>query len=185
VAYAGKKIYQTVAGEHGLFLKTAADTNGEFMLLEVTMDPKGFVTVEHTHPLQQESFEILQGTVLMTINGKEQVVKAGESRVVPAGTSHVWRNYSDTEEAKARVEFRPAGQIEYLFENGAGLSGDGKVDPKSGLPNLLQIAVFAIYYGNDMRMSKPPWWIQKILFSILYPFAWLLGYRAKYPKYTN
>jgi quercetin dioxygenase-like cupin family protein len=184
MAYPGKTINQPVAGEHAEFIQTSATTDGKLLEMEVHMDPHGFVTVEHTHPFSEETFKILKGTITMSVNGKTSTVPSGETRVVPPGTPHQWFNKSD-EEAAVRVEFRPASRIEYLFENGAGLAVDGKVNKKSGLPNFWQIMVFGKAYAPDMRMVKPPWWLQRIMFFFFVPIAKLLGYRAEYPKYTN
>ena len=185
MAYTGKEIRHPVAGERAIFRQTARDTGGELLEIDVFMSPRGFVTVEHVHPRQEERFEIVSGAITMTIRGEEQVVGAGETRVVPRNTSHVWRNRSDVEEAHVRVEFRPAGTIEYLFENVAGLAVDGKVNPKTGLPGTLQMAVLGKAYGNDMLMSRPPQWVQRTFATVVAPIGRLKGYKARYPQYTD
>jgi len=40
-------------------------------------------------------------------------------------------------------------------------------------------------YSNVFRLAKPPFFIQKILFIVLTPFAWFIGYRASYNRYFD
>ena len=68
-------------------------------------------TPEMVHPLQDESFKILSGSLNFRIGGQEQHLKAGESLVIPKGTPHNWWNESD-EEAHALEELRPALRTE-------------------------------------------------------------------------
>ena len=44
-------------------LKTARDTGGELFQMELTMQPGGFVAGEHIHPLQDERFEVISGSL--------------------------------------------------------------------------------------------------------------------------
>ena len=78
----------------------------------------------------------------------------------------------------------PAMNTEHLLELGMGLANDGKIN-KKGMPHILQIAVMANRFGDVFRLSKPPFVIQKIFFTILSPFAWLAGFKASYKKYID
>ena len=59
----GDILRNPVTGEQLHFLKAAADTNGEYVLVEVTVEPNGFVPAAHLHPYQTETFEIVSGPV--------------------------------------------------------------------------------------------------------------------------
>ena len=59
----GDVIENPVTGERMQFLETSAETNGEYVLVEVTVQPNGFVAAAHTHPYQTERFEIESGTI--------------------------------------------------------------------------------------------------------------------------
>lgn len=71
-----------------------------------------------------------------------------------------------------------------FFENAFGLANDGKTNEK-GMPNIFQMALIANKYDDFFRLSKPSFLIQKIVFSILTPIAYLAGYRSTYNKYLN
>jgi hypothetical protein len=50
----GDVITNPVTGERLRFLKTARDTGGELVRVEVTVEPNGFVAAAHVHPHQSE-----------------------------------------------------------------------------------------------------------------------------------
>lgn len=53
------------------------------------------------------------------------------------------------------------------------------------MPNLFQTALFSLEYEDVLYFTSPPRWIQKILFTVIAPFARLLGYRGSYPEYRT
>jgi hypothetical protein len=87
-------------------------------------------------------------------------------------------------EAESVVNWKvtPALTTEYLLETFAGLAIDGKTDQR-GTPKFLQIVLIANKYAQVLRLSKPPYLIQRIFFFILTPFAYLAGYKPVYKKY--
>jgi hypothetical protein len=131
------------------------------------------------HPLQDESFEVLSGSLDFRIGGQERRLEAGESLLIPKGTPHNWWNDSN-EEAHALVELRPALRSEELFANIYGL-----LNEKGALPNPLQMAVLFNEHWNEGHLTKPPLLVQKIMFGALAPVGRLLGYNAHYPKYSG
>jgi hypothetical protein len=56
---------------------------------------------------------------------------------------------------------------------------------KKGLPNLLQLALFAREFEDVMYLTSPPRVVQKVLFGVLAPIARLLGYKGSYPRYLE
>jgi quercetin dioxygenase-like cupin family protein len=183
MAKAGDTIESPPTGARITFLKPARDTNGELLQVDDVMQGGGRVAIEHVHPYIEERFEILSGTVGMSIRGQVRDVGAGETVVIPAGTPHVWGNPHD-EEVHLIIEFRPALRMEEWFETFFGLQKDGKVNPKSGLPNPLQWAVISREYEDELYLASPPLWVQRVRFGLLALIGKLLGYKARYPKYS-
>ena len=176
----GDVIEHPITRERIIFRKTAHDTNGELLQADFYLPPGGFVAAEHIHPLQEERFEVLTGTLRGRIAGKEVTGGPGETVVVPAGTPHVWWNSGDAE-MHVLVEVRPALRIEVFFETFFGLAQDTKVNPKTGLPNPLQLAVTLQAFRHEIILARPPRLAQRLLFGSLAPIGSLLGYRAEYP----
>lgn len=179
MAKSGDILEHPVTGEKIIFRKTAKDTGGELMQADVIMRPHGFVAAEHVHPLQEERFEVLSGSVQFRVNGVKREVHAGEITVVPLGTPHVWWNDGD-QEAHVLVDVRPALRFEEFFETFFGLAQAGKVDKKTGLPNPLVLALIMREFEKELYLAQPPLATQRILFSLLAPVGRLLGYQGHY-----
>ncbi len=184
MARAGETVEHPLAGTRIVFLRTAHDTDGELLELDVYMRGGRRVPAEHVHPYQEEKFEVLSGTARFRVRGQERGVGVGEKVVIPAGTPHVWGNPGE-EEAHLIAELRPALDLETWFETFFGLAKDGKVNPKSGLPNSLQWAVISREFKDAFRPAQPPLLVQKILYRLLAPIGELLGYKARYPEYSG
>jgi quercetin dioxygenase-like cupin family protein len=175
----GDVLEHPVTGEKIVVRKTARDTGGELYQMDLYLQPGAFVAAEHIHPLQEERFEVISGTLRGRVAGKEFSRGPGEQLVVPAGQPHVWGN-SSADEVHTLVEFRPALRTESFFETFFGLAQDGKVNRKTGRPNLLQIAVLIRAYRNEMIPARPPRLVQTLLFGLLAPIGRLFGYKAEY-----
>ncbi len=63
MARAGDVIEHPVTGEQLRFRKTAADTGGEALEVELRVRTGGFVSAPHVHPEPEERFDILEGTL--------------------------------------------------------------------------------------------------------------------------
>jgi quercetin dioxygenase-like cupin family protein len=176
----GDVLEHPVTREKIVFRKTARDTAGELLQGDLYLQPGAFVAAAHIHPLQEERFEVISGTLRGRVAGKELASGPGEAVVVPSGTPHVWWNSAD-DELHVLVEFRPALRIESFFETFFGLAQDGKVNPKTGLPNPLQMALVMRVYRNELILARPPRLVQTLLFGLLAPIGRLLGYTAEYP----
>ena len=176
----GDVLEHPITRERIVFRKTAGDTGGELLQADFYLPPGGFVAAEHIHPRQEERFEVIAGTLSGRIAGKELTGGPGETVVVPAGTPHVWWNSGDAE-MHVLVEVRPALRIEVFFETFFGLAQDTKVNPKTGLPNPLQLAVTLRAFRNELILARPPRLAQMLLFGSLASIGSLLGYQAEYP----
>lgn len=175
---AGDTIENPVTGERLIFRKTAAETNGEAVVLECFVQPTGFVAATHVHPSQEERFEVLEGEVGFKIDGEKIVARPGDRINVPAGTSHRFWNAGETD-AHFVCEVRPALQFEQLVETMYALAADGKTNGK-GMPNPLRLAVIARHHFDDVRLPFPPAWMQRLGLALGAPLGRLAGYRPTY-----
>ena len=173
MAKKGDIINNPITKETMIFLKTAEETQGELLEIDMTVGPGGFVTAEHLHPDLEERFQILAGKIALSIEGKSEVVGVGEVRTVPKNTLHVWNNAGE-EELKVILQFRPAGRMEYFLESWFALAEAGKTD-RQGMPNLFQAAVIFSAFRGDV---KPQGLLINILVKLLAPLGRLMGYQA-------
>ena len=79
----------------------------------------------HLHPLQEERFQVVEGTMRFRMGRQRVVAGPGEVVVVPRGVKHDFANAAD-DEALVRVEVRPALKMERLFETAVELARQGR-----------------------------------------------------------
>jgi quercetin dioxygenase-like cupin family protein len=175
---AEETIENPLTGERLLFHVTAADTNGESVVVEVSVRPKGFVASAHVHPFQSERFEVRAGTVGFKLGRKKILAKPGDVVLVAPGIAHKFWNAGDSE-ARFVTEIRPALQFERLIETMFGLAADGKTNRK-GMPSPLRLAVIAKAHFDDVRLPLIPSWLQRAALVLGAPVGRMLGYGATY-----
>ena len=174
----GDTIENPVTGERLVFKKTAAETNGEYVLFECFVEPSGFVAAAHVHPYQEERFQIIEGSVTFKLNGRELPTEPGDVVLVPPGMKHQFWN-AGADEARFACEVRPALDFEQLIETMFSLAQAGKTNRK-GMPNPLRLAVIAKAHFDTVRLPFPPALIQRVALALGAPVGRLLGYRATY-----
>ena len=175
---AGETIENPVTGERVTFLRTAGDTGGELVEIEVAIDPDGAVAAAHVHPYQSERFEVLEVTLEFR-RGREKVV-AGPGAVVtvPAGAVHSFRNAGETT-ARFRCEVRPALQFERFLQTMFGLAAAGRTN-KKGMPSPLRLAVIANAHFDDVRLPYVPAFAQKAALVTGSAVGRLAGFRPAF-----
>jgi quercetin dioxygenase-like cupin family protein len=171
----GDRLENPVTGEVLVFHRTAAETNGESILVETIVRPKGFVAAAHVHPYQTERFEILEGLVGLEVGGQELVAGPSDVAVVPAGTAHRFWNAGE-HEARFLCEVRPALRFESLIETMFTLAVEGKTNRK-GMPNPLRLAVIAKAHFDTVRLPFPPAAMQRLALAVAAPVGKAFGYR--------
>ena len=178
MAYTGQVIENPLSGERITFRKTAADTNGELLAIDLELMPDGHVPGIHVHPTQEERFEVVKGTMRFKMGGKRVIAKAGDVVVVPAGVRHKFANGGD-EEAHVRVEVRPALRMENLFETAVALAKDGRTT-RNGMPKPLDLALFVSEFEHEVQGAFPPVALQRIALAPLARLARMRGLGARY-----
>ena len=156
---AGDTLENPVTGEVVRFLRTAAETDGELVEVEVTVAPGGAVAAAHVHPYQSECFEVLEGTVEFRRGRHTVTAGPGEVVNVAPGLKHSFRNAGEGP-ARFRCEVRPALQFERFLETMFGLAAAGKTNRK-GMPSPLRLAVIANAHFDDVRLPHVPAFLQK------------------------
>jgi quercetin dioxygenase-like cupin family protein len=183
VARAGDEIYNPVQQDRIIWRKTARDSDGELLSVDLFVSPRGGNPL-HVHPLQEEYFKAVSGTLGVQVGDEQRWLREGEEAVVAPGTPHRWWNDSDDEVAHVSAELRPALNSEVYFETLYGLAQDGKTG-ENGAPNLLQHAVTLTGINRgEIYLASPPVAVQKALLAALAPVGRLLGYRDHYPRYS-
>lgn len=183
MAIKNKIICNPKANQDIKFLQTGRETGGQLLEMESTYNSHSKEPAPHYHPYQVEDFIVLSGELTVRINGQLRILKPGNTLHIPKNTVHsMWNNTDSVTVVNWKVQ--PAMDTENFFETATGLAIDGKTDD-NGMPDILQIALMANKYAGVFRLSKPPFAVQRILFMILTPVAYLFGYRPTYAKYLD
>lgn len=160
------------SGQRMIFRQTARDTNGELLEIESFNPPSTEKEPEHVHPKQASSAEVLAGTVHFSIGGRIRIVGPGEKVIIPPGSPHYFWNEGPME-AHTIQRFTPALTIEQFFKSYFALANAGKLD-SNGMPPLLITSHLGLQHQDDIRVTKPPWILQKILYTLLVPVRAIL-----------
>jgi len=107
MATAGETVVNPPTGERVTFVKTAADTGGELLEMELVWPLPGKRAPAHVHPEMEERYEVLEGTAAFRIAAEELTAGPGEVVTVPPGATHLAWNPTD-QPVRLKVEFRPA-----------------------------------------------------------------------------
>jgi mannose-6-phosphate isomerase-like protein (cupin superfamily) len=183
MARLGQSIENPVTGEAAHWPLTGGETGGRLSRCAMRVRPGGFVAVEHVHPRSEERFEVLDGRMHVCVDGRCSILGPGQRATVPVGARHRWRNAGSSELCFV-VEMEPAYGFEQVLETAFGLARDGKVD-RHGLPGPLQLAVFCRHFADSIYVTRPPRWLQGLLFALLDPIGRARRLRAVYSAYSD
>ncbi len=183
MAVKGKEISNPRTGQSIKFVQTKKDTNGQFLEMVSTYESQSKEPPLHYHPMQDEFFEVTKGELSVRVNGQLLTLYAGDKLHIPRNTRHsMWNDTVSRAVVKWKVI--PALNTENLLETISGLASEGRTN-KDGHPPFLQLALIANKYSNVFRLAKPSFLVQKVLFSLIMPFSYLAGYRAKYKRFLD
>ena len=183
MARKGDVYVNPASGERAVIRVSPEDSEGKRLVVDLYLRPRGGMTGKHYHPSIHERFTVIEGSITFTLDGVQRVAGAGDTVDIPPGRVHDFWNSGEAA-ALARVEVEPGGRFMEMIKNGFGLAQDGKTDAK-GMPNMLQISLFAQEFDDVIRYVQPPPALQRVLFAVLAPIARRRGYRGSYPEYLE
>lgn len=132
------------------WLATAEDTGGTFMLFEDRMD-QGKMTPLHTHPDSDETAYVLEGEILVHMDGGEHRIAAGGLAVAPRGVPHAFMVVSES----ARLLFlHTPGCCQAFYWDASEPLVDDEVG--SGTVDFDRIRASAQRNGGIVLLGPPP-----------------------------
>jgi len=145
-------------GEHLRFLggglltikASAQETGGAFFLFEDFM-PQGKTTPLHTHAREDETLYVLEGEILVHVDGAEHRLATGGIAVAPRGVPHAFLVTSPT----ARVLCLQTPGSAEAFYRGASEPAGGDVDP-DGPVDFDRVRKAAERSGGMQLLGPPP-----------------------------
>jgi quercetin dioxygenase-like cupin family protein len=129
---------------------TSKDTGGAFLLFEMRMD-QGKLTPLHTHPESDETMYVLEGEILMHMDGQEHHVGVGGLAVAPRGVPHAFLVVSES--ARLLCLHTP-GCGEAFYWGASEPIVDG--GPESGSVDFARVQASAQQNGGIEILGPPP-----------------------------
>ena len=166
----GQTLENPVTGERFTFIETAATTGGELLSFDLALRPGGAVPIPHVHPIQTEQFAVVAGRMRFRLGPRTVTAGPGDVVDVAPGVIHGFANAGD-DEARLRVEVRPALEMEAMLAEVVAMARAGRMS-RHGLPrNLLDLAHLARTYDREAHAPFLTIRLQRVLLAPLVLFA--------------
>jgi quercetin dioxygenase-like cupin family protein len=135
------------------FLETAAETAGARTTVEVEL-AAGSGNPLHAHRTYAETFEPLEGTLLVELDGRTLRLGPGERAVAPIGAVHRFAAPEDGP-VRFRCTLEPASRgFEEMQQVGAGLAAEGRT--RGHLPKDPRHLGLLMAWGDVVLAAGPP-----------------------------
>ena len=162
----GQTLENPVTGERFTFTDTAASTGGELLAFELALRPGGAVPIPHVHPIQTERFEVVAGLMRFRLGLRRRLAGPGDVVEVAPGVVHGFANAGE-QDARVRVEVRPALAMEALLAEVVAMAQAGRMT-RRGLPRSLRdLAVLARTYDREAHAPLLTVGLQRLLLAPL------------------
>jgi hypothetical protein len=151
---------------------TWREVSEDVLVFDLAMRAAAPVIPMHVHPHQEERITVLTGTVRSRSGARDQLLRAGETVVTPAGEPHTIE--AAGRDAEVRGELRPALKYAEFIERSFALDRAGHVNAK-GRANPLRAAA-AGPAEAQFFLAGPPIGLQKPLLGLLARLGRTLGF---------
>jgi mannose-6-phosphate isomerase-like protein (cupin superfamily) len=133
---------------------TAEETDGAFLLFEDRMD-HGKVTPLHIHPDSDETMIVLEGEILMHLDGAEHTVGAGGIASAPRGIPHAFM-VSGADGARLLCLHTPGCCQAFYWDASEPVAGDDGRSLDAGPVDMSRVQASATKNGGIEILGPPP-----------------------------
>ena len=162
-------------GSSFVIAKSAAETGGERVELEITLPPDAAGPPPHFHPRQEEQWRVLAGTLEVQVDGDWRTLREGESASIPVGHVHTLRNRTNDDVRVLDVHI-PALDFQDYMEDLHRLTEAGKITSLRSPRSLIYLAmVLREHRTTQLTASR----IQRTAESALAGLGKVIGMRVR------
>jgi quercetin dioxygenase-like cupin family protein len=179
-------IENPVSGERIVIRKTAAETGGELLLWDLYLAAGGRVPSTHAHPVQEETFTVLAGTMRFRVGRRVTTAAPGVRVRVPPGSVHSFAN-AGPGVAHVLVETRPALRMEELLSTAATMARETQERARV-LPTLPRPVELLLFMRDFEREVRAPYVPVRLVQALTHPLARLArrtGIDARYRRWRG
>jgi quercetin dioxygenase-like cupin family protein len=163
-----KTIVNTEGNYAVSFIKTGAETNGAYELVQVELEPYGG-NDWHYHSSFEESFTVLDGEAKIGHDGKEILLKKGDSAVAGRKDMHYFKN-ARAEKSILLIKITPAAGLEKTLRVAYGLINDGLL--RNDMTKNPWHMVLLLAYSESYLPVMPSWFQEPLINSLAKIAQW-------------
>lgn len=143
-----RTFFNPIINDTATFIKTSAETNGEYSLLEIELYKSDGPPL-HFHRTFSEKFEVTVGILYLQVGKENKILHQNESILVPKGTPH--RFYNNTNDlVKFRITFSPGHPgMENFIKIIYSLAEDGLTDRKGKPKSFAHLASILVMSDSN------------------------------------
>ena len=149
----------------------ATDLVDQPIIVEEELLP-GALTAKHVHPHQDDSYDVLSGTLDVFLDGRWKSLQQGESIRILKGTVHAIRNSTNVP-TRVRNTYDPGLRFQESQEVMEHLIREGKLTAMSGLKNGIYLSLHSMQFRKEFVAVSPPDWFLRALAN----FGRALGFK--------
>ena len=159
-------ISNPISGEQIIIHTSGAETNGTLLIFDLFLPPGKHVPSWHTHPIQEERFTILAGTMRFRLGWRSILASPNTTIAVPPGVAH-WFGNAGSEMVHARVEVRPALQMEALFATVATMEAEAQYSIGHQVRQLFAIARLMVKFQQEVAAPSLTAWLVRPVLAVV------------------
>jgi len=144
----GERLWFYGGGVH-TWKVTAAESGGAFLLFQADMS-RGKTTPLHTHPVD-ETLYVLEGEILLHVDGDERRVGPGGVAMAPRGVPHAFLVTSET----SRILFLETPGTSEAFYRGASEPATNELESEAPV-DFARVRASAEQNGGTEILGPPP-----------------------------
>jgi mannose-6-phosphate isomerase-like protein (cupin superfamily) len=159
-------ITNPISGEQIIIHTSGTETNGTLLIFDLFLPPGKHVPSWHTHPIQEERFTILAGTMRFRLGWRSILAAPNTTIVVSPGVAH-WFGNAGSEMVRARIEVRPALQTEALFATVATMGAEAQFSIAHQVRRLFAIARLLVTFQQEVAAPSFTAWLVRPVLTVV------------------
>ncbi|MFL5803915.1 MAG: cupin domain-containing protein [Roseiflexaceae bacterium] len=159
-------IVNPVSGEQIVILTSGVETDGKLLVFDLFLPPGTQVPSQHMHPMQEERFTILAGTMRFRLGWRRILASPSDTIVILPGIAH-WFGNAGSEVVHARVEVRPALRMEALFATAAAIEAGEHRSLRYWLRQLPALVRLLIEFQPEVAAPGLAGWLVRPVLAII------------------
>ena len=159
-------IVNPISGEQIVIQTSGTETDGKLLVFDLFLPPGTQVPSRHTHPIQEERFTILAGTMCFRLGWRRILAIPGDTITIPPSVAH-WFGNAGSGMVHARVEVRPALRMEELFATAAMIETGTHHSIRHRVRQLPALARLLLEFQREVAVPDLAGWLVRPVLAII------------------